>query len=125
MYLRDMRKAVRLFRSKHLRIYAERKPMRAPADEVLQVEELRILGRGEKMIVGIFQNFRRDRVIVLTDCGLVIPSPFRDGYLPPNRFAVRSVEHLRSEEHTSELQSPMYLVCRLLLEKKNNQTTSQ
>src|SRR5436189_1813333 len=25
----------------------------------------------------------------------------------------------RSEENTSELQSPMYLVCRLLLEKKN------
>src|SRR5437879_7367998 len=31
----------------------------------------------------------------------------------------------RSEEHTSELQSPMYLVCRLLLEKKKrNQLTS-
>src|SRR5437879_13058094 len=30
---------------------------------------------------------------------------------------VRVVEE-RSEEHTSELQSPMYLVCRLLLEKK-------
>src|SRR5437879_9390923 len=29
----------------------------------------------------------------------------------------------RSEEHTSELQSPMYLVCRLLLEKKKNMTT--
>src|SRR5437763_5373113 len=28
----------------------------------------------------------------------------------------------RSEEHTSELQSPMYLVCRLLLEKKTNTT---
>src|SRR5437763_15881799 len=28
---------------------------------------------------------------------------------------------LRSEEHTSELQSPMYLVCRLLLEKKKKQ----
>src|SRR5438876_8712957 len=26
---------------------------------------------------------------------------------------------LRSEEHTSELQSPVHLVCRLLLEKKN------
>src|SRR5437762_5906231 len=26
----------------------------------------------------------------------------------------------RSEEHTSELQSPMYIVCSLLLEKKNN-----
>ena len=28
----------------------------------------------------------------------------------------------RSEEHTSELQSQAYLVCRLLLEKKNNLT---
>src|SRR5437762_9967947 len=27
---------------------------------------------------------------------------------------------VRSEEHTSELQSPMYLVCRLLLEKKKD-----
>src|SRR5712671_6740398 len=29
-------------------------------------------------------------------------------------------EHQRSEEHTSELQSPDHLVCRLLLEKKKN-----
>src|SRR5437764_10642981 len=29
-----------------------------------------------------------------------------------------SSSSIRSEEHTSELQSPMYLVCRLLLEKK-------
>src|SRR5690348_17514261 len=28
----------------------------------------------------------------------------------------------RSEEHTSELQSPVHLVCRLLLEKKNKKT---
>src|SRR5205807_4119367 len=31
-------------------------------------------------------------------------------------------ERDRSEEHTSELQSPCNLVCRLLLEKKKNQT---
>src|SRR5437762_9062231 len=31
----------------------------------------------------------------------------------------------RSEEHTSELQSPMYLVCRLLLEKKKNDITTK
>src|SRR5256885_10981208 len=31
---------------------------------------------------------------------------------------------LRSEEHTSELQSPCNLVCRLLLEKKKNNTYS-
>src|SRR5256885_8512137 len=30
--------------------------------------------------------------------------------------------HHRSEEHTSELQSPCNLVCRLLLEKKKHQT---
>src|SRR3712207_7786762 len=30
---------------------------------------------------------------------------------------------LRSEEHTSELQSRQYLVCRLLLEKKNKDQT--
>src|SRR5690348_17911313 len=31
--------------------------------------------------------------------------------------------HHRSEEHTSELQSPVHLVCRLLLEKKKNTST--
>src|SRR3712207_7179630 len=32
---------------------------------------------------------------------------------------------MRSEEHTSELQSRQYLVCRLLLEKKKKSTTEQ
>src|SRR3989454_2744604 len=31
----------------------------------------------------------------------------------------QGVQRMRSEEHTSELQSPCNLVCRLLLEKKN------
>src|SRR3712207_7663832 len=34
------------------------------------------------------------------------------------------VDESRSEEHTSELQSRQYLVCRLLLEKKNNNIKS-
>src|SRR5208337_5546743 len=38
----------------------------------------------------------------------------------PDRPCPSSVPLHRSEEHTSELQSPMYLVCRLLLEKKKN-----
>src|SRR5947209_14106216 len=33
---------------------------------------------------------------------------------------LRALKEKRSEEHTSELQSRQYLVCRLLLEKKNN-----
>src|SRR3712207_7923459 len=36
------------------------------------------------------------------------------------RLSLRHVLALRSEEHTSELQSRQYLVCRLLLEKKKN-----
>src|SRR5256885_10484892 len=35
----------------------------------------------------------------------------------------RRMTRRRSEEHTSELQSPCNLVCRLLLEKKNKQST--
>src|SRR5437764_13649834 len=35
----------------------------------------------------------------------------------------RANRSFRSEEHTSELQSPMYLVCRLLLEKKKKINT--
>src|SRR5258708_21423781 len=38
----------------------------------------------------------------------------------PFHFLVRGNE-MRSEEHTSELQSPDHLVCRLLLEKKKKQ----
>src|SRR5437764_3168866 len=37
---------------------------------------------------------------------------------------VTDQDQQRSEEHTSELQSPMYLVCRLLLEKKNKQIST-
>src|SRR5437764_12747314 len=42
---------------------------------------------------------------------------------PTNDALLRTINHIRprSEEHTSELQSPMYLVCRLLLEKKKKQ----
>src|SRR3712207_7630854 len=53
-------------------------------------------------------------------------------FAPGSRFVIREtivvrstdvarVQAARSEEHTSELQSRQYLVCRLLLEKKNSQ----
>src|SRR3712207_7725907 len=41
-----------------------------------------------------------------------------DGGAGAHRLEDRQAEALRSEEHTSELQSRQYLVCRLLLEKK-------
>src|SRR2546423_4172380 len=50
------------------------------------------------------------------------PTPPRDAPVAPHRQTPRSAlsSHSRSEEHTSELQSLAYLVCRLLLEKKKN-----
>src|SRR6478735_11768849 len=44
-------------------------------------------------------------------------SPRRSRTQPPSRWRCPTVPG-RSEEHTSELQSPCNLVCRLLLEKK-------
>src|SRR5438876_9272439 len=47
-------------------------------------------------------------------------------WAPPTlMYQVRFNDGTRSEEHTSELQSPVHLVCRLLLEKKKkkNDTT--
>src|SRR3712207_7337246 len=52
---------------------------------------------------------RRHRNVTTSDCGGLS----------------RSVGHCRSEEHTSELQSRQYLVCRLLLEKKTKNDTVQ
>src|SRR3712207_8024378 len=46
------------------------------------------------------------------DSGVLAHSPGR----LHRRFII---SYMRSEEHTSELQSRQYLVCRLLLEKKN------
>src|SRR3712207_7948051 len=47
-------------------------------------------------------------------CGLLLANGHRPVRVVPVPVRVRS------EEHTSELQSRQYLVCRLLLEKKNN-----
>src|SRR5256885_11929472 len=57
----------------------------------------------------------------------LFPATFQDSALGPiprswrvaTLSEVASVNARRSEEHTSELQSPCNLVCRLLLEKKN------
>src|SRR3712207_8279890 len=45
--------------------------------------------------------------------------PRDDAFMFDADDGLRAVTDRRSEEHTSELQSRQYLVCRLLLEKKN------
>src|SRR5437762_6465027 len=49
---------------------------------------------------------------------MIRPRPMRCSAMPGAAVAAHRAS--RSEEHTSELQSPMYLVCRLLLEKKKH-----
>src|SRR2546427_7865405 len=73
------------------------------------------------------QSLFHERLVVLEDA----PMP---GILIEDELGVRKAarqvdrvaagHHLRSEEHTSELQSQSNLVCRLLLEKKKNPQTT-
>src|SRR3712207_8408638 len=59
------------------------------------------------------------------------PSLVREGPRATTAWALDRIEDrngnaaTRSEEHTSELQSRQYLVCRLLLEKKNHEGLSR
>src|SRR5258708_29716306 len=65
-------------------------------------------------IKGAFLNGVIDKLIFLT--------PPDGSDIPANKILRlnKSLYGLRSEEHTSELQSPDHLVCRLLLEKKKH-----
>src|SRR5207249_9055314 len=73
---------------------------RRPPDAVPAARTVPLMGRGA----------RRQRKPFL---GLTTPS-----WTHPRRLEKSGVVWLRSEEHTSELQSRFDLVCRLLLEKK-------
>src|SRR2546425_2721310 len=84
-----------------------RRPPRStlfPYTTLFRSQDTSGLGEHAPRFVEVLQDFRRrDRVERLV--------PIRQS------FGVRADD--RSEEHTSELQSLAYLVCRLLLEKKN------
>src|SRR5258707_4748364 len=67
----------------------------------------------------------QDRIGVIADELVIVAStvparPIGDGAGARERWFEFGPGEVRSEEHTSELQSRQYLVCRLLLEKKKN-----
>src|SRR3989441_12967936 len=70
----------------------------------------------EISLVPIASAATRSRLPRLPELGPSVP-----GGAPARPGTHRELRH-RSEEHTSELQSLAYLVCRLLLEKKKNKT---
>src|SRR3712207_7656663 len=59
---------------------------------------------------------------VVGDRVLAAPETVREDHRGSRVLPAREVHGRRSEEHTSELQSRQYLVCRLLLEKKKTYT---
>src|SRR2546430_7944030 len=82
-------------------------------------------------IPGTFTRAATDQVVVNYFGGVVPPNsgPINNNFQigrATNPLTYKGVrgELLRSEEHTSELQSQSNLVCRLLLEKKKKQTTT-
>src|SRR5258708_32558137 len=67
--------------------------------------------------------FRSEKAADVKDTSLIVPSGV-NGIIMDVKISTSRLDaerdRLRSEEHTSELQSPDHLVCRLLLEKKKN-----
>src|SRR5690348_18148887 len=79
--------------------------------------------KGGRIFAAVFGNdtvevmdVRRARRIHTISGGLNEPQGV--AYIPESNHIAVSNSGSRSEEHTSELQSPVHLVCRLLLEKK-------
>src|SRR3712207_7897399 len=67
---------------------------------------------------GVYASMAAERGCI----GLSTSSVYRSAIVPTfGTDPMFGTNPLRSEEHTSELQSRQYLVCRLLLEKKKNQ----
>src|SRR3712207_6940068 len=66
-------------------------------------------------------NVHYGQVVPRADLDVIMVAPKAPGHTVRGTYTQGGgVPHLvRSEEHTSELQSRQYLVCRLLLEKKN------
>src|SRR5437762_14310628 len=81
-----------------------------------------VSARFEGLPTGVPDDVLRSSIEVATHLAVMVAR--RSGLERERRLGTFLVELsrwlLRSEEHTSELQSPMYLVCRLLLEKKKN-----
>src|SRR3712207_7564997 len=70
-------------------------------------------------------TFQIGRIDMVANTGTYLDAPFHrfadgDDLAAVALERVAALPGLRSEEHTSELQSRQYLVCRLLLEKKKN-----
>src|SRR3989449_5772010 len=93
--------------------------LRDKRPDLIQVEA-EPTARAARQVVRVARHLRLPAVL-FTHQNVALP-------LPPlarwrQRRTLRRLKGVRSEEHTSELQSRLHLVCRLLLEKKKEKQT--
>src|SRR5256885_8779629 len=94
-------------------------------------EALASLGRTRQVVLTVNQFFTAGRVVMNSNLLTILPRHFVPVTGMADKLVLRELpfdvqpvhvdalwRRRRSEEHTSELQSPCNLVCRLLLEKK-------
>src|SRR3712207_7710915 len=72
--------------------------------------------RISEVLVGVLHH-AEPLVLLVAEAPVALPQPTEARVLRGG-LVIQLVRGARSEEHTSELQSRQYLVCRLLLEKK-------
>src|ERR1017187_10741685 len=79
------------------------------------------------LIPAVIPSYAKVGVEVLVETGAGLEAGYPDAQyidkgakIVATRAEAFRADVVRSEEHTSELQSPMYLACRLLLEKKTD-----
>src|SRR5437879_10633369 len=94
-----------------------------PTDTSAQIDGNIYLGKVQNVLPGMeaaFVDIGTPKNGVLYRDDVVFDETEIEGRRPKIERLLRNGQPVvvRSEEHTSELQSPMYLVCRLLLEKK-------
>src|SRR5690242_6681422 len=102
----------------------ERELLKQPAKPLFVLRNVRIVFRVCSFQIGIsyqaWSAVTRPRDVDKI-CIVPVDNPVQ---MHVNEIEARCCTPVRSEEHTSELQSHVNLVCRLLLEKKNNNIIS-
>src|SRR5690625_5858427 len=106
----------------------ERMPFKAIEEKQVRVTNARGIHKvpmGEYTMSMLLQTYRQEKLISENEGNQIWDKTVRVKEITGKTILIVGAGAIRSEEHTSELQSRGHLVCRLLLEKKKNITNIQ